>query len=112
MTSNEEFVKQVNEKYYGNAIDSVEAIVNRKKVVTDELTYSLLHVVYDLEEATYDEIKKVVGISDYKLVNELEKLVNKNLIGRVPGREDDWKKDTIYDIKSLGKLEVHPVNNN
>lgn len=102
----QDIVQLVNERLFDNTIETVEALVERKKALAHPLRYSVLYLLYEAETVTRKELVEVTDRDDNDLQHHLRTLLDANLIGKVPAPPGEDGRLTYYHITNLGETEI------
>lgn len=99
----EEYVESA---MFDSVIDSLEATAKRKKALGDARRYSILYLVYDVEQINKQELMTIVDVDAESLKEIMKPLLNTNLIARVSGPVDAGAEHTHYRITKIGSDEI------
>lgn len=102
----QDIVQLVNDRLFDDTIDTVTALVTRKKALAHPLRYSILYLLYEAETVTRKELVEVTDRDDNDLQHHLRSLLEANLIGKVPAPPGEDGRLTYYQITNLGEAEI------
>lgn len=106
MELRQDIVQFVDERLFGETIDSVTALTERKKALAHPLRYSILYLLYEAETVTRTELVEMTDRDDNDLQFHLRSLLEANLIGKVPAPPGEDGRITYYQITNLGEGEI------
>lgn len=96
----------VEQRLFGDKIDSLEAHIERKQALADTTRYSILYLLFEYEEISRRRLADETGRDSNGLHYHLRDLLDANLIAKVPAPEEADGRLTYYRITSLGKQEI------
>lgn len=102
----QDIVQLVNERLFGETIDTVTALTERKKALAHPLRYSILYLLYEAETVTRKELVEMTDRDDNDLQFHLRSLLEANLIGKVPAPPGEDRRITYYQITNLGEADI------
>jgi len=102
----QDIVQFVNERLFGETIDTVTALTERKQALAHPLRYSILYLLYEAETVTRKELVEMTDRDDNDLQFHLRSLLEANLIGKVPAPPGEDGRLTYYQITNLGEAEI------
>lgn len=103
---NGELKRYVESRVFDNVIDSLSAIVQRKKAISDENRYIILYLLYETDILGRKTISGLTGLEEEGLEHHLRELRNANLIARVHTPDGLDGRHTYYRITALGRDEI------
>lgn len=100
------FVMQVEERLFGQTIESLDTHIARLQAIADKERYCLLYLLYQQESMERSELKQYPGISADELDEQLQPLLNTSLVTKVPGPSGTESPHTTYRITTLGRHQI------
>lgn len=96
----------LHQRVFDDVIGSLRALVERKKAIADETRYSILYLLYETNVLGRKTLVKATGKDEEGLEHHLRKLLDANLIARVPTPDGLDGRRTYYRITALGSQEI------
>jgi len=95
-----------NDRIFGSILGSLRALIARKRALADETRYSILYLLYETNFLGRTTLVNATGLDGEGLENHLRKLLDANLIARVPTPDGIDGRRTFYRITELGRQEI------
>jgi len=96
----------VETRLFENSFDDLDSHVARKKALADEGRYTILYLLYEYGELSRKRLSDETGRVSNKLEQPLQRLLDVNLIEKIPGPEGADQRKTYYRITTLGRQEI------
>ncbi len=96
----------VNELLFEHSFDTLDTHIQRKRAVAEHGRYVILFLMYQYEELSRKRLSTETGRTSNKLEQPLGKLLEADLVERIPGPPDGDKRQTYYRITTTGRQEI------
>ncbi|WP_263018568.1 ArsR/SmtB family transcription factor [Natronobiforma cellulositropha] len=98
--------RYVDQRLFGETVDSLEAHVQRKKALADPVRYSILYLLYERERLPRTQLVSATGLDANGLHHHLRALLEANLLAKAPTPDGADGRITYYRITTLGVDEI------
>lgn len=102
----DEIEEYVERTLFRNSIDTLDAHIERKSAISDNLRYSILYLLYEFEQIPRKDLVQLTGKSSNGFEHHIRDLMDSNLIAKVPSRDVSDQRLTIYRITTIGRQEI------
>jgi DNA-binding MarR family transcriptional regulator len=102
----------VETRLFESSFDDVASHIARKKALADEGRYTILYLLYEYGELSRKRLSDETGRVSNKLEQPLRRLLDTDLIEKIPGPEGADQRKTYYRITTLGRQEIASDINN
>lgn len=96
----------VETRLFENSFDNLGSHIERKKALADEGRYTILYLLYEYGELSRKRLSDETGRVSNKLEQPLRRLLDADLIEKIPGPKEADKRKTYYRITTLGRQEI------
>lgn len=96
----------VETRLFKNSFDDLDSHIARKKALADEGRYTILYLLYEYGELSRKRLSDETGRVSNKLEQPLRRLLDADLIEKIPGPKEADQRKTYYRITTLGRQEV------
>jgi len=96
----------VETRLFEGSFDDLDSHVARKKALADEGRYTILYLLYEYGELSRKRLSDETGRVSNKLEQPLQRLLDADLIEKIPGPEGADQRKTYYRITTLGRQEI------
>lgn len=96
----------VEERLFGDRFESLERHTARKAALGNTTRYGILYLMYEYGELSRSRLSDEIGRSSNYLEQPLKRLIDTNLIEKIPGPPEADGRKTYYQITTLGKQEI------
>ena len=93
-------------RLFDNSFDDLSSHITRKKALADEGRYTILYLLYEYGELSRKRLSDETGRVSNKLEQPLRRLLDADLIEKIPGPKGADQRKTYYQITTLGKQEI------
>jgi DNA-binding MarR family transcriptional regulator len=96
----------VETRLFESSFDDLGSHIARKKALADEGRYTILYLLYEYGELSRKRLSDETGRASNALEQPLRRLLDAELIERIPGPTGADQRKTYYRITTLGRQEI------
>lgn len=96
----------VETRLFDNSFDDLGSHITRKKALADEGRYTILYLLYEYGELSRKRLSDETDRVSNKLEQPLRRLLDADLIEKIPGPEGADQRKTYFRITTLGRQEI------
>lgn len=102
----EKLTEYVDRQLFRDSIDSLRALIARKKALANIDRYSILFIMFERGRIPRKALVALTGKDSNGLQHHLRELLDANLIAEVPIEADEDGRTSYYRITKLGEQEI------